>query len=144
VTTFTIPGEPMGKQRPKFARAGQYTMTYTPTKTMNYETLVKEMYVISKGQYYENQQLKINVKAYFSIPKSKSKKVQEAMKNGWIRPVKTPDCDNILKIICDALNGIAYQDDKQIIEANISKWYSDKPRVEVSLTEVYCETKEVA
>ena len=134
----------MGKQRPKFARAGQYTKTYTPEKTVNYETLVKEMYALSKGKYYENEQLLINVIAYFPIPKSKSKKVQEAMENGDLRPTKKPDCDNILKIICDALNGIAYKDDAQIVSANISKWYSDRPRVEVSLMEIYCEGKEVA
>ena len=39
-----VPGEPMGKQRPRLSKFG----TYTPTKTVNYETFVKEIYVINK------------------------------------------------------------------------------------------------
>ena len=52
---------------------------------------------------------------------------------GDIRPTKTPDYDNIGKIISDALNGVAYRDDAQIVEANISKYYSNLPRVEVMI-----------
>ena len=41
---FTIPGEPFGKQRPKFSRVGNYVRTYTPDETTSYESLVKLMY----------------------------------------------------------------------------------------------------
>jgi Holliday junction resolvase RusA-like endonuclease len=58
------------------------------------------------------------------------------MLDGIVRPTKKPDFDNIGKIICDALNKIAYDDDSQIVEANIYKVYADIPRVEVTLTEV--------
>jgi Holliday junction resolvase RusA-like endonuclease len=126
----------MGKQRPKFARMGKFTKTYTPEKTVSYETLVKEMYALAEGEYYENKQLMIDVKACFSIPESKSKKVKDAMREGTFQPTKKPDCDNILKIICDALNGVAYKDDSQIVAAGITKWYADKPEVRVTLSEV--------
>ncbi len=133
MTKFTIPGEPMGKARPRICRNGH---SFTPKKTVNYETLVKEMYSIAKGEYYENKQLAITVKAYFSIPESKSRKQKELMINGVIQPTKKPDCDNILKIICDALNGVAYKDDSQIVAARITKWYADKPEVVVEISEV--------
>ena len=44
--------------------------------------------------------------------------------------------DNIEKIICDALNKIAYDDDCQIICVLKAKWYDEVPRVEFKLKEV--------
>ena len=51
------------------------------------------------------------------------------MLQGKILPTKKPDCDNIAKIICDALNGVAYDDDKQIVALKVTKIYSAEPRV---------------
>lgn len=48
-------------------------------------------------------------------------------------PDKKPDVDNIAKIICDSLNGIAYADDKQITSLHINKFYSENPCVVVQL-----------
>ena len=53
-----------------------------------------------------------------------------------ILPCKAPDWDNIGKIVTDALNGLAYEDDKQIVDAHVIKLYSDQPRVEVELEEI--------
>ena len=55
------------------------------------------------------------------------------MADGKIRPTKKPDADNIMKAVADALNGIAYKDDSQIVNVTIAKWYSDTPRVEVAI-----------
>ena len=122
----------MAKQRPRVLKSG---ISYTPAKTKNYETLVKEIYITQVNKWIEGQ-IKLEVNAYFSIPKSASKRKREAMLSGEIRPVKRPDWDNIGKIISDALNGIAYHDDSQVVEAVTRKWYSDRPRVEVELGEV--------
>lgn len=54
---------------------------------------------------------------------------------GHIRPAKKPDCDNVEKIICDALNGCAYKDDAQIVRCTVIKYYSETPRVEVDIQE---------
>ena len=50
---------------------------------------------------------------------------------GNIRPTKKPDCDNISKVICDALNGIAFHDDSMIVELAVEKFYSENPCVDV-------------
>ena len=55
------------------------------------------------------------------------------MQSGKIRPTKKPDCDNCIKSITDALNGIAYIDDSQIVSIECEKWYSDRPRAEVMI-----------
>ena len=127
-----IPGEPVAKGRPRVTKWG----TYTPEKTKNYETLVKELYFMKHGQTLLEGELKINIKAYFKIPKSTSKKKKTLMIDKCIRPTKKPDLDNIMKCVTDALNEIAYQDDKQIVSASIEKYYSEEPRDEVAIMEI--------
>ena len=44
----------------------------------------------------------------------------------------TPDVDNILKIVLDGLNGVAYADDSQVVEAACRKHYDgEKEGLEV-------------
>jgi len=49
--------------------------------------------------------------------------------------VKKPDADNIIKIIADALNGLAYKDDCQIVRLEFEKFYALTPRVEIWIRE---------
>jgi Holliday junction resolvase RusA-like endonuclease len=107
--------------------------TYTPEKTVNYETLVKQLYIMCSNERHDGA-LKLTVEAFFTIPKSASKKNREKMLQGEIRPIKRPDWDNVGKIVSDALNELAYKDDSYIVSANVEKWYSDNPRVEVEIT----------
>jgi Holliday junction resolvase RusA-like endonuclease len=130
--TLTIPGEPMGKQRPRVCKFG----TYTPAKTVNYETFIKEIYAMQRHEQQLQGALLMEVKAYFSIPKSAKKGDVLGMVEGKIRPIKRPDWDNVGKIVSDSLNGLAYHDDSQIIAAIVQKYYSDIPRVEIEIQEV--------
>lgn len=132
---FSVPGQPFGKQRPKFSRAGQYVKTYTPDETVSYENLVKLMYhQAAKGEMFSNDaMLDVRIIAYYDIPKSVSKKRRKAMLEHKIRPTKKPDWDNIGKIICDSLNKVAYHDDAVVVDAQVRKFYSEQPRVDVTI-----------
>ncbi len=136
VVVFTVPGEPVGKGRPRFVR--QTGRTYTPEKTANYENLVKLAYGAAAGgwMFPESAQLAIMIKAYYAIPTSKSKRMQNDMELGIIRPTKKPDMDNILKVVADSLNHIAYKDDSQIVYAEVSKEYAKVPHVDVHIWEL--------
>lgn len=134
VIRFTIPGEPKGKGRPRLGRSGH---AYTPHDTAVYENLVKLCYRDENPDDCEtackDEPVSVLIWAYYQIPKSVSKKTRLAMQMDDIRPSKKPDCDNIAKIICDALNGLAYYDDSQICELTVFKHYSETPRVEVKI-----------
>lgn len=131
---FVIQGEPVAKGRPKFARRGNFTVAYTPEKTANYETLVKWAYQLSHhGESPLEGALHVNIKAVFGIPVSTSKKKRVQMLNGDIYPTKKPDADNIAKAVTDALNGLAYKDDSQIVNLSVYKRYGDTPQVEVTI-----------
>ena len=132
---FTVPGEPKGKGRPKFSRQGKFVKTYTPETTVNYENWVKICFLEAKQSKLAGE-LKAEINCYFGIPSSYSKMKKGEAKKGLIRPTKKPDIDNIAKIVLDSLNGLAYDDDKNIVSCQIEKWFDNNPRVEVYIYEV--------
>lgn len=135
--TFTIPGEPKGKGRPRFTRTGSFVKTYTPIETASYENLVRVEYERQcQKRFPDDAMLDMRILAYFSIPKSAGKKKRLKMLDNLIRPTKKPDMDNIMKVIADSLNHIAYKDDTQIVDAQVRKFYSEEPRVVVVIREV--------
>lgn len=127
-----IEGNPVGKQRPRHTRKG---VTYTPDKTRNYEKLIAEKYKELKGELLDGT-LKLVVVAYYPIPASTNKANKVLMSNNIIRPDKKPDLDNVIKIIMDGLNGVAYTDDKQIVSIVANKYYAYEPRIEVSIYKI--------
>lgn len=126
---LVIPGKPQGKQRPRHTRKG---ITYTPDETRSYETQVAALYKAAKGELLEGN-LKLILEIYYPIPASATKSDKVLMSSNILRPGKKPDIDNVIKIIMDALNGVAYKDDAQIVCVVANKYYSYEPRTEVSI-----------
>ena len=135
---FEVPGEPQGKGRPRFANNGKYTTVRTPDKTIVYENLVVVEYKTKYRDFRfpDNIPLRMKIEAYYQIPKATSKKKCSEMMNAKILPTKKPDVDNILKVIADSLNNIAYRDDSQIAEVVCKKVYSISPKVIVEIEEI--------
>ncbi len=131
---FVVPGKIIGKGRP---RVNTITaIAYTPTKTKEYEELVKQYFIIKyRGVNPLEGRIAITIKAYFGIPKSTKKSQIEEMLKGDISPTKKPDIDNIAKIILDSLNKLAFKDDNQITKLSIEKIYSAEERVYVKIEE---------
>ncbi len=128
-----VPGNPVGKARPRFNGA----VVYTPSITRDYEQLVAITYRRKYGtlKFDKPKALHMTIKAYFGIPKKDVRKTRNDKLLGKVRPTKKPDWDNIGKVIADALNGVAYDDDSQIVSADVIKLYSIEPRVEVMIFE---------
>lgn len=140
-TQVCIYGEPQGKGRPRFSTVCGHVKTRTPDQTVLYENLVKTEYRNQSGvRFPDDAMLDVRVFAYYTIPKSVSKKKRQAMLDHKVRPTKKPDFDNIGKVICDSLNGLAYRDDAQIVDAQVRKFYSDQPRVVVLISDIQEET----
>ena len=79
--------------------------------------------------------VEFTLKVYFQIPESWSGRKKQQCRSGLVRPVVTPDVDNLCKASADSLIGIVVRDDKFIVTARIEKWYSDRPRVEMEIRE---------
>mgnify|MGYP000867813781 FL=1 len=131
--SFEVPGEPVAKERPRTNMATG--VVYTPDKTKNYEETVKWCYQMAAhgARFPDDEPLSMLVVAYRPIPKSANAKKKSLMRAGAQRPITKPDWDNVGKIVSDALNGIAYRDDAQIVDARVVKRYSDNPMVKVSV-----------
>lgn len=133
--SFSIPGDPKGKGRPRFGQG----RTYTPQSTAAYEDFIRFCYNL---RYHQNSPiaadipLSVNINAVFEIPKSFSKAKRAAALKDEIRPTKKPDCDNVIKIILDALNGLAYADDKQVVCVSCEKRYGEQSRVNVEINKL--------
>lgn len=128
---FTVPGQPFGKQRPRVAGR----IAYTPRETKAHEQQVIGAYFAQtdKRKFLRPE---IRIKAFYGVPTSASKKRKAAMLAGQIRPQVKPDLDNVAKLVMDALDEIAYEDDKDVVFLSVEKFYSDDPRLEVEIREV--------
>ena len=136
MVTFTVDGTPVGKQRARYARRGNFVQTYTPEKTRTYESLIKEKAIEAMGS---SEPLETPVTLYLYIrvpmPKSYSKKRIEACLNGSEQPTKKPDASNVLKSVEDGMNGVVYKDDSQIVNIHVTKVYSSEPGVDICVKE---------
>lgn len=133
---FEIYEKAIGKGRPRYS-AKNHKM-YTPKRTSTFEEKVKsaflEKYSIEIAP--TEKPLEAIIKVYFEIPKSFSKKKRISLM--YTPYNKRPDCDNLAKSILDALNGLAYKDDKQITYLSVEKLYGTENKIEVDLEEI-CE-----
>lgn len=135
---FVVPGDPKGKDRPRFSR---YSGTvYTPEKTHAYQRLVREQYeTMAHGfRFDDDEELVVYISVNYKIPARTPKAKLQRMLDGEIRPKRVPDCDNVAKIILDALqpdkrhpDPIAFKDDKQVVKLVVEKYYAPTPFVSV-------------
>lgn len=149
VIKFTVLGEPQGKGRPRANvicnKHGAPVINpktnrpiineRTPEKTVLYENLIATEFRRQNGsaRFPDDEMLYLHILAYYTIPASAPKKKQQQMEAGEIRPTKKPDMDNIVKVVADSLNKVAYRDDSQIVDCEIRKFYSKEPRIEVTI-----------
>lgn len=120
---FTIDGEPVAKGRPRFRNTGKFVQTYTPKKTLDAEKHVRHCFELQHREFNKPLEGPIFIEVHFHmpIPSSLSKKKQNELR---CKPhVKKPDLDNLIKTVCDALNGYVWKDDSQIYTIIARKSY---------------------
>ena len=115
---FEVPGKVIGKGRP---RLNSYTgAVYTPTRTKDYESLVEQYFLLKYPRFKILEgRIKVNIIAYFSIPKTTKKSEINEMLDNNISPTKKPDIDNIVKVVLDSMNKFAFRDDNQITKLEV-------------------------
>lgn len=134
---FIIPGQPVAKGRPKFARRGAHVVAYTPAKTASYESLVKlAASAAMAGASPSAAPIELVIVLHLQIPASWSNKRRALAAAGDIRATKKPDADNVLKGIKDGCNGIVWRDDAQVVSIALQKQYSDTPNASVLVREL--------
>lgn len=132
---FHVDLDPVPKGRPKFSKIGGFVRTYTPKKTSDYEAQVKA--IAQNAMTREPLETPLSAFLYFRlpIPRSYPKKRVAACLSGSERPIKKPDLDNLAKSVLDALNGVVYKDDSQLVSLHITKVYDHNPGVDIMVRE---------
>ena len=112
---FVVPGNPLPKERPRVMKG----WTYTPQRTIDAEKKIGLLaQQAMKGRKPTTKNVRVRMEFY------RKTKIRV-------------DYDNLAKLVGDAMNGRVYQDDGQIVEAVIVKWYDRKnPRTVIEVEEV--------
>jgi Holliday junction resolvase RusA-like endonuclease len=135
--TFIVPGEPQGKGRPRSTIRGGHVATYTPQKTVSYEgTIAVAAQMAMRGQPLFDGPCAVSLNIFMSVPASWSRRKRLLALGGDLLPTKKPDADNIEKVVFDAMNGVVWRDDSQVVDSVKHKRYSDTPCVHVIVSEI--------
>ena len=127
--SFTVHELPCGKDRPRFSMSGGYPRVYTPEKTRHFEMRFSDCAhgaMMRAGLIPTYDAIRLRLIAYFPVPHSYSKKKRGECIAGLIKPTVKPDIDNVVKAALDAMNGVVYDDDKQVFEVIVSKRYTER------------------
>ncbi len=119
--------EPVAKARPRITRAGH---AYTPSATVQAEHRIQQQVSHEwRSPLLLGGPLAVHVVVHLLKPKSAPKK-----KTIW--PVTRPDADNYGKLVLDALNGILWRDDSQVVDLHIKKVYSERMGFDLQVFQV--------
>jgi len=131
-----IPGEPIAKKRPRFARRGKFVTTYNDQQTEEGKFIQQALFQIGKKEPLREPIL-IDMDFYKSRPKSHygtGRNAGKIKKSSPRWPITKPDIDNYIKFVLDCLNGVAWTDDSLVVLTKAGKFYSEKPRTEISIS----------
>ena len=132
---ITIAGHPVGKGRARTVRTRDgRVMSFTPERTRRWEENARlQAQTCMAGRSPLTGPVALRVCAYLAVPSSWPAWKREAALHGHVRPTGKPDLDNILKAAKDAMNGVLWIDDAQVVLVVTDKVYSDTPRVEIQV-----------
>lgn len=140
VISFVVPGNPQGKGRPRVGRVGNHARMFTPAKTVAYENLIAMAAAEPmRGRTPLQGPVLLEMAMVHAVPASWSKKRREGALQGEIMPTVKCDADNCLKAVCDALNGIVWRDDTQVVNVMLTKRYGEVPGVHVRIVPLDAE-----
>jgi Holliday junction resolvase RusA-like endonuclease len=126
--TIFIPIAPVPAPRPRVVRIGGKSVAYNDPKYTAYKYSIG---LIAKSKIKKPlpESVCIKIEFFYQIPKSWTKKEKAEAK--W--HTSKPDIDNLIKGCMDALNGIAYEDDSQVVQVSARKQYAQFSGVQINV-----------
>ncbi|CEG28107.1 RusA family crossover junction endodeoxyribonuclease [Bacillus sp. B-jedd] len=133
---FTVYGEPVAQGRPRFSSHGGITRVYDPAKSRDFKKYVRLVASQHRPVKLLQGPLKLFVTIYRPTLRKFSKKKLAAAEQGELRPITKPDVDNYVKAVKDACNKVIWNDDSQVVDLYVGKYYSENPRVHIRILEL--------
>ena len=131
---FTVEIEPVPTPRLRFRRIGKGVSTYYPGSYTKYLEAVADAYA---GPDFGEVPLYVEIKVSLPRPKSHygtGKNQHKVKDSAPEKPTTRADVDNYAKGVLDALTGVAYADDKQVVQLSTEKRWG-APFVQVFIQE---------
>ena len=127
---FTIHHDPIPKGRPRVTRRG---ITYTPQRTKDAEREIAQQVRESKEcpETPTEDPVMVELLLYVPMPVSWSKRKKFDLLGEPC--VDRSDCDNRIKLINDALNGILWKDDNQIWSITARQYWGVEGKIIVTV-----------
>ncbi len=126
--SFTLYIIPKATPRPRSGKNGIFYVKGASDNKKFFKEFIKD-----KELEIINTPCKIECVSYLPISKSMNNVNKILAELGFIRPISKPDWDNLAKAYCDMIQGYLLEDDALIIEGISKKYYSIKPRVEITI-----------
>jgi len=133
---FIVYGKPVAQGRPRATTINGRIKMYDPKKSSEYKNYIRLVASQHAPKELLDGPLQLTVRVYRPTLKSFSKKKKKLAEEGKIRPTTKPDTDNYIKGIKDALKNVIWKDDSQVVDLQVSKFYSEKPRIEVKIEQI--------
>jgi Holliday junction resolvase RusA-like endonuclease len=134
-----LDGPPRGKGAGRAFNTRHGARIFTDDRTRKFESQLRyAAQQVMSGRPPLEGALSVCVEARFQIPVTFSQKKHAAALAGAIRPTIRPDCENFAKAM-DALNGVVWVDDKQIVDEHIRKVYAAQPGLIIIVEEILAE-----
>lgn len=126
LSVYGIP-VPQGRPRARAYRVGAATrvQVYDPATSRDWKRTVLAQVLEHKPPTPVEGPLSMTLHFFLPRPRSLPKRVEF--------PTTRPDLDNFAKAVLDALRGVIYRDDAQIVHLSVSKHYNDVPGVSIRL-----------
>lgn len=125
ILSLKIEGPPVASSRPRVAKNGGVWDTKAKQKKEIIRCLKQQLEV----EGIVDCGLRVNLYFYFSLPKYLQKKSKDSL----IYHTKKPDLDNLSKTYLDALTGLVWKDDAQVVHLNVWKGYGEHARTEIEI-----------
>ena len=142
VIRITVAGEPVPYKAPHFhqirKRDGEsFVRAFQPAHTRKWiMRCAQEAQMVMHGKVPLSGAVALNLEIYLPLLASMSAKQRAAAIQGLLLPIKRPDCSNLLKAVEDSMKGIVFHDDSQVQRLTVAKWYGEKPRVEITVSQI--------
>lgn len=118
---FTVLGDPEHKRRARAVPTARGIRVMQPRENQSYEAKIATIALAAGAQVHDGPVI-LKVIALYAVPRSRWR-VRQPIPEGLPRTGR-PDWDNIGKIVSDALNGVAWIDDSQVVEASVAKRFA--------------------
>lgn len=141
---LVVEGEPVAQERARF-----HGHAYEPAKSKNAKANIRaiadaEMYAQGFTKAHKDMPVALTCWFYRPVPVSKALWLRTGMRHNIIAPTpKWKDVDNCIKLVSDALNGLAYEDDAQVVEVHGYSKYAEEAKTEILVEAFYVNNGDV-